>query len=179
MMSDSTENKNNYTQCPCNSGRPYADCCEPVVTATRPAATAEELMRARYSAYARGAIEYIISSTLPDRRVECDEKAIRQWSQNSDWTSFEIVSTEGGGVGDKEGKVEFIACYTEDRMKKTLHETGSFRRAGPDGAWYYVEGTVHPPQPFVRGEDKVNRNDPCPCGSGKKYKKCCMGKDAG
>jgi preprotein translocase subunit SecA len=28
------------------------------------------------------------------------------------------------------------------------------------------------PQPFVRGGEKVGRNDPCPCGSGKKYKKC-------
>ncbi|WHZ06031.1 SEC-C metal-binding domain-containing protein [Neobacillus sp. YX16] len=25
----------------------------------------------------------------------------------------------------------------------------------------------------VRNDDKVGRNDPCPCGSGKKYKKCC------
>ncbi len=29
-----------------------------------------------------------------------------------------------------------------------------------------------PPQPYVRGP-KIGRNDPCPCGSGKKYKKCC------
>jgi preprotein translocase subunit SecA len=27
-------------------------------------------------------------------------------------------------------------------------------------------------QPFVRGEEKIGRNDPCPCGSGKKYKQC-------
>ena len=30
--------------------------------------------------------------------------------------------------------------------------------------------------PYVRSGDKVGRNDPCPCGSGKKFKKCCMGK---
>ena len=30
--------------------------------------------------------------------------------------------------------------------------------------------------PYVRGTQKVGRNDPCPCGSGKKFKKCCMGK---
>jgi hypothetical protein len=29
------------------------------------------------------------------------------------------------------------------------------------------------PQPFVR-QPKIGRNDPCPCGSGRKYKKCCM-----
>jgi preprotein translocase subunit SecA len=29
------------------------------------------------------------------------------------------------------------------------------------------------PKPFVRTDRKVGRNDPCPCGSGRKYKKCC------
>ena len=33
----------------------------------------------------------------------------------------------------------------------------------------------HPQSPIVGGK-KAGRNDPCPCGSGKKYKKCCMGK---
>jgi SEC-C motif-containing protein len=163
------------TPCPCCSGRPYSDCCEPVVTSARPAATAEELMRARYSAYASGAIDFIISSTHPDRRPECDEKAIRSWSANSDWTGFEIASAEAGKEGDSEGKVEFIARFTEDRMKKILHETGVFKRI--DGQWYYVDGTIHPPKPFVREDGKLNRNDPCSCGSGKKFKKCCMGKE--
>jgi preprotein translocase subunit SecA len=31
---------------------------------------------------------------------------------------------------------------------------------------------TNPAQPF-KGNDKVGRNDPCPCGSGKKFKKCC------
>lgn len=34
-----------------------------------------------------------------------------------------------------------------------------------------------PKQPYRREEPRVGRNDPCPCGSGKKYKKCHMGKD--
>jgi SEC-C motif-containing protein len=161
--------------CPCYSARSYADCCEPVATAARPAATAEELMRARYSAYAKGTIEFIISSTHPDRRSECDEKAIRLWSANSEWTGFEIVSTENGSAADSEGSVEFIARFTEDRIKKTLHETAMFKRI--DGNWYYVDGSIHPPKPFIREEGKVNRNEPCSCGSGKKYKKCCMDKE--
>jgi hypothetical protein len=32
-------------------------------------------------------------------------------------------------------------------------------------------------EPYVRATLKVGRNDPCPCGSGRKYKKCCLGKD--
>jgi uncharacterized protein YecA (UPF0149 family) len=34
-------------------------------------------------------------------------------------------------------------------------------------------GQQGPPKPIVRKEEKVGRNDPCPCGSGKKYKNCC------
>ena len=34
-------------------------------------------------------------------------------------------------------------------------------------------GEYQPVQQVVRGGDKIGRNDPCPCGSGKKYKKCC------
>jgi len=159
-------------QCPCGTGRSFTDCCEPVVTGARPAATAEELMRGRYSAYAKGIIEFILTSTHPDRRSECDEKAIKSWSANSQWDSFEIVSTQKGQSGDSEGAVEFIARFTEDRMKKTLHETGAFTCI--DGSWYYIDGKIHPHKPFVRQEEKVNRNAACPCGSGQKYKKCCM-----
>jgi len=136
--------------CPCFSGRAFADCCEPVLTGIRQAATAEELMRGRYSAYATGTIDFIISSTYPDRRSECDEKSIRAWSENSEWTGFEVLSATAGQADDSEGTVEFVARFTEERMKKTLHETGSFKKS--DGRWYYVDGTVHPPKPFVRWE---------------------------
>lgn len=40
-----------------------------------------------------------------------------------------------------------------------------------DDDYYYDDFEIQ--QPFVREEPKVGRNDPCPCGSGKKYKKCC------
>jgi uncharacterized protein YecA (UPF0149 family) len=35
------------------------------------------------------------------------------------------------------------------------------------------EMRITPPIPIVEHSPKVGRNDPCPCGSGKKYKKCC------
>ncbi|UAA38578.1 UPF0149 family protein [Paraneptunicella aestuarii] len=37
-----------------------------------------------------------------------------------------------------------------------------------------IEGALNRPMPEVRTEPKTGRNDPCPCGSGKKYKKCCL-----
>lgn len=44
-----------------------------------------------------------------------------------------------------------------------------------DGDYGYDEMFL--PETYVRAEPKVGRNDPCPCGSGKKYKKCCLDKD--
>lgn len=40
----------------------------------------------------------------------------------------------------------------------------------------YEDDLYFPEEPYVRPEPKTGRNDPCPCGSGKKYKKCCLGK---
>jgi uncharacterized protein YecA (UPF0149 family) len=41
---------------------------------------------------------------------------------------------------------------------------------------HHHPGHHHPlaAEPFVRASAKVGRNDPCPCGSGKKHKKCCL-----
>ena len=39
----------------------------------------------------------------------------------------------------------------------------------------YLEAASGKTKPIVRAGSKLGRNDPCPCGSGKKYKKCCMG----
>lgn len=38
-----------------------------------------------------------------------------------------------------------------------------------------LERLLNPPKP-IRADPKVGRNDPCPCGSGLKYKKCCLQK---
>jgi hypothetical protein len=64
-------------------------------------------------------------------------------------------------VEDVEREMGWWACFREE--KKT------WRRAKPDDAWLPVASPVR------RTEPKPGRNDPCPCGSGKKYKKCCGG----
>jgi hypothetical protein len=38
----------------------------------------------------------------------------------------------------------------------------------------YLEAASGKSRPIVRPGSKIGRNDPCPCGSGRKYKKCCM-----
>ena len=97
--------------CPCGSGLAYVDCCEPVVTGARPAPTAEALMRARYSAYARAEVDFLLASLLPAERANHDEKAVRDWAEKSRWLGLEIVATEEGGERDDRGTVEFVATY--------------------------------------------------------------------
>ena len=157
--------------CPCGSTLSYDQCCEPFIRGTISPATAEQLMRSRYTAYAKNEVNYILTSTHPEKRKQCDEKAIRTWSQNSVWNGLEILGKNKGEEQDSEGTVEFIAHFIENRIKQNLHENALFKKV--DNQWYYIDSEVIAQKPFVRTEIKISRNDNCPCGSGKKYKKCC------
>ena len=157
--------------CPCGSSIAYADCCRPIIKAERPAATAEQLMRSRYSAYVKKELDHILNSLHPDHRSDYDEKSTRDWAEAAQWHNFEVLSVEKGGPGDREGKVEFAVTYTEQGEKKEHRELSTFTRKGD--IWYFTTGKTLPPKPMVRTAPKTGRNDPCACGSGKKHKKCC------
>ena len=64
--------------------------------------------------------------------------------------------------------VEFIATGRVENTAVTLHEISRFQKE--DDQWLYVDGDIHPSKKAANG---VGRNSPCPCGSGKKFKKCC------
>jgi len=128
-------------------------------------------MRSRYTAYARGDIEWIFASQSPDGRQLMDRRATEEWSRRATWKRLELLETQQGGVDDTEGFVEFKAYYELAGEDITHHEVASFRKE--DGSWYFVDGIEVKPRPFKRTAPKVGPNDPCPCGSGKKHKKCC------
>jgi len=128
-------------------------------------------MRSRYSAYATGQIEYLTDSLHPEQRGSLDIDATRRWSRQARWLGLEVVAKEGGGPEDEEGMVEFVATYKERGLIKPHRERARFRRQ--EGNWYYVDGDLVRVSPSGVGPGKVGRNEPCPCGSGKKYKKCC------
>lgn len=157
--------------CPCGSKMAYAECCLPVIKGERPAVTAEQLMRSRYSAYVKKEIGYILTSLHPDHRADYDEKSTREWAESAEWLTFNILDTKEGGAEDQEGQVEFVATFTDRGMKREHHELSSFKKQ--DGTWYFTEGKTQQPKPVVRAMPKIGRNDPCECGSGKKFKKCC------
>lgn len=118
-------------------------------------------MRSRYTAYVLGDEAYLLASWHPSTRpaaVPMDERPA--------WCGLAIRATAAGGEGESEGRVEFLAHYTAGGRRGTLHETSRFVREG--GRWFYLDGAVHP-------EEKPGRNAPCPCGSGRKFKRCCGG----
>ena len=159
------------SQCPCGSGKAFTDCCSPVLSGEQDAVTAKQLMSARYSAFTKADMGFLNRSLHPDHRHDHDAEATRRWAENSAWLGLEIVSTEAGGESDETGVVEFIASFKEKGVIRHHHERSQF--AKQDGQWYFVDGEIVPPKTRVNEGPRVGRNDPCPCGSGKKYKKCC------
>ncbi len=154
--------------CPCGSGKAYDACCGPLHAGTQTAVSAVALMRSRYSAYANGEIAYLTDSLHPEHRDDHDPAATQRWAEHSDWIKLEVVSVDEQG---NDGKVEFIATYREKGVIQSHHEVGEFKCL--DGRWYYVDGKLVPPSTQQHQTPKTGRNEPCPCGSGKKYKKCC------
>jgi SEC-C motif domain protein len=143
------------------------------VIAGAPAATAEALMRSRYSAYVVGAVDHILASHTAKAAQDVDRASTEAWSRKSTWLGLTVVSTDGGGADDREGTVEFVARFRAGptEAEQTHHERARFVRGAHDRRWLYAEGHVIGPPP-VRRQAQPGRNDPCTCGSGKKFKKC-------
>jgi SEC-C motif domain protein len=156
--------------CVCGLGASTETCCLPIIKGEAKAATAEALMRSRYSAYALGELDYLLTSLHPDQRGDYDARATETWSRKARWDGLEILSTSGGGENDAVGQVEFKAHYEMNGLKQSHHERAEFSKQ--NGRWFFVEGQQVTHAPVRREGPRVGRNDPCPCGSGQKYKKC-------
>lgn len=157
------------TQCPCGSGAGLDECCGPAIEGRQPAATAEALMRSRYTAHATRATDYLRATHVPPR--DQADRAARDTGTSSTWTRLEVVDTHAGGEADDAGVVEFRAHYRAASGEAGVHhERSRFRKT--KGRWAYVDGDLVMPAP-VKAAPKPGRNDPCSCGSGKKFKRCC------
>ncbi|MFH2002487.1 MAG: YchJ family protein [Planctomycetota bacterium] len=159
------------TTCPCGSNKELDSCCGPILNGDQEALTAEALMRSRYTAFATGNIAHIRNSTYRLSLDKFDEKGARKWSEESKWNGLEIISVEEGAETDDKGKVEFKARYAQNEDEYEHHEIAEFKKE--KGRWYFVDGRIVNTTTFIRETPKVGRNDPCTCGSGKKFKKCC------
>lgn len=156
--------------CYCGNEPSFEECCQPYLDGDARPDTAEKLMRSRYTAYAVQNIDYVLSTHDPDSVDQVDREGAVKWSETSTWDGLQIVDASQGGLDDDEGVVEFIAQYSNEGRSFSHHERSTFRRV--DGDWFYMDGEIVKQKPKVRDKPKVGRNERCPCGSGKKYKKC-------
>ncbi len=164
--------------CPCGSTEPYGNCCGVYHSGLRDAETAEKLMRSRYCAFYLRDRDYLTYTLAEEKRPEFDRNTIAQ--DQTRWSGLEIIDRVAGGVLDQTGIVEFIASFVEDGRIGQLHERSNFERR--DGKWVYVDGvfpkaaipSASSGQPPIKSKpSKIGRNDPCLCGSNKKFRKCC------
>ncbi|HLY11576.1 MAG TPA: YchJ family protein [Planctomycetota bacterium] len=156
--------------CPCGSGQSFAACCNPILKREKPAPDAERLMRSRFTAHVARDFEHLHRTVL--------ETAKEPYVADGDvggtaWTRLVIHSHEKGTKPDF-AYVDFTAYYQEGEVEKALHEKAEFQRV--EGTWYYTRAMRQGPAPIKLTQAKAGRNDPCPCGSGKKYKQCCLNK---
>lgn len=150
----------------------YRECCQPLHEGKRYANNAETLMRSRYSAFVltRTNIQladYIVATTLPAQQGLLDKSAIEAWAKDTDWAGLKVVK-HTPKLGKRHAQVEFKAYYHSEDGLQAHHELSTFVKAQEtkDGQtkWYFIDPTV---------AMSVTQKQPCLCGSGEKFKRCC------
>ena len=147
--------------------------------------TAEQLMRSRYCAFVLQHVEYIVATTAPFQQALLDKKSIADWSQQTDWAGLAVIK-HTPKIGKRHAQVEFKAYFHLPNAsvghsavlglaaldskgldsKGVHHELSTFVNIPTHSTnrWYFLDPTVVMP---------VTQKQPCPCGSGEKYKRCC------
>ncbi len=146
--------------CPCGSKLEYTECCGQYLSEATYPKTAEALMRSRYTAYTQANIEYIINTMAGHSLVNFNPESAKTWAQSVTWLGLTVLRSQQDEKATT-AYVEFIARFKQNNKLELLHEISEFELI--KGRWYYIKGKP----------GKIGRNDPCPCGSGKKYKHCC------
>lgn len=123
-------------------------------------------MRSRFTAYAYHDAAYLLATWDNAKKPQ----SIDFSKDKTVWTKLEIVNVKKGGKNDAKGLVEFKAFFNLDNEERVMHELSRFKKSG--GRWYYLDGLVKSiGKP--KTESGQGKNAPCPCGSGKKFKRCC------
>lgn len=160
------------TLCPCGSSKLYRLCCQPLHLKAQYAGTAEQLMRSRFCAFYFRLWDYLYHTGPRDEGQAETVRGLRQWAADKTWLALSILDSHQGTADWQSGTVEFVAFYRRNAPTtgavsgaiEQHHELSQFRQI--DGQWRFVDGRGLPPV-------AVGRNLACPCGSGKKFKRCC------
>ena len=155
--------------CPCQSGeqlpKTYGQCCRPLHINAVSALSPEQLMRSRYSAFCVNDNQYLRKTHHPSQRHNNGEESLALTMGTTQWHGLTIVRGDQGH-DQSQGYIEFIARYSENQQPGLLHEKSRFVRANEQ--WFYLDGDIIKSGPITL----PNRNEPCWCGNGKKFKKC-------
>jgi SEC-C motif-containing protein len=127
-------------------------------------------MRARFTAHAIGDFGFVHRTYRPTASQAYVPPAD---GPTTEWTRLVIHSHETGRTPDV-ATVEFSAYGKDGGAEHVLHEKAEFVREA--GGWIYARPLREGPAPIRGAAKKPGRNDPCPCGSGKKFKHCCLAK---
>ena len=152
----------------------YQDCCQPYHDGLLnkeadgiKAETAKRLMRTRYSAFVLVKPNYIVKTTIPAQQNLLDIKAIENWAKETDWAGLEIV-THTPQLGKRHAQVEFKAYFKTNENLQAHHELSAFVKVtdknSNNARWYFLDPTI---------SMSVSQKQPCICGSGEKFKRCC------
>jgi len=139
-----------------------------LLAGTRRPATAEELMRSRFTAHVARDNAYLHRTYQPTAHLPYKPGGELE---PLGWTRLVIHSHEPGRNPDH-AFVDFTAYFVANGIEQTHDEKSEFNRV--DGQWLFARPIRNGPAPRKSSAPKVGRNDPCPCGSGKKYKHCCL-----
>ena len=133
------------------------------------AVSAERLMRSRYSAFVLVKTDYIVKTTVPSQQMLLDTQSIESWAKETDWAGLQMVE-HTPKLGKRHAQVEFKACFNDQNGLQAHHELSNFVKITDKSAdkqnerWYFLDPTV---------AMSISQKQPCICGSGEKFKRCC------
>lgn len=120
-------------ECPCGSGTAYDACCGRFHRGAADAPTAEQLMRSRYAAFARGEAGYLFRTWHPRTRP-----ADVVLEPGVAWERLEVLDVVAGGAEDEVGEVAFAAHWRGGGRSGVQRERSRFERRA--GRWVYRDG---------------------------------------
>ncbi len=156
-------------KCPCGSNKDLELCCQTIIDGQVADASAEQLMRSRYTAYAQKNCAYIFNTYAKCKQPDNPLSEIQDWAKQCQWLKLEIIKPSQSRADNNQYQfVEFKASYLTNHEVWQMHECSRFVKE--DGNWRYLDGDIK----YHNRLKLVTGNEQCPCGSPRKYKRCCL-----
>lgn len=118
-------------------------------------------MRSRYSAFVLQLFDYLLLTHAAEFRADLNKAALAE-AKPDQWLGLQVFDSE---QLDDNGQVHFCAWFRDGGHLGAIHEVSQFSLK--QGQWFYTTGEQLPVK-------LPGRNDACICGSGKKFKQCCL-----